>query len=140
MARRTIEIPIFALSDKQLVTIVNSLQEVANELEPKSGYDPRSRKCVEDLLAELDQRATTIVPPGASTRDIPSDDAETFACAFDEAFGPLLLRAFGEREADEHENAIIEWAWTQVVEAYNAGYDQAKADIGVFKRGVSGNE
>lgn len=57
-----------------------------------------------------------------------SDDSETFACAFDAEFRALMLRAFGEREADEHIIAIIDWAWARVARAYATGYATGAAD------------
>lgn len=56
------------------------------------------------------------------------NDKENFACAFDLEFSTLFLRAFGEREADEHQLAVIEWAWTRVASAWVNGYKLGQRD------------
>jgi hypothetical protein len=68
------------------------------------------------------------VSPGAPPIDPEDQAAEAFACAFDAEFGALFLRAFGEREADEHENAIIAWAWSIICDTYGEGYDRGRDD------------
>lgn len=57
-ARKTIAIPVFILSDAQLLAIATSLMAVDNELYRERGPCFDSRAAAEALLDELNGRAT----------------------------------------------------------------------------------
>ena len=58
MSYKVIPVPAFVLSDAQLLQIATALQEVENELFDERGPCTESRKAVELLLDELNDRAT----------------------------------------------------------------------------------
>lgn len=68
--RRTTAMPLYILSNEQLVQIARLLQEVENELSSEEGDDEVTKQCVTDLLDELDRRGDSYRLAGSKIRRV----------------------------------------------------------------------